>query len=158
MARRPMVTTADVADTYTATTDMHSSIATEDIEIAVVTGEDIHSKNVQDSIKSEAFYRENVVFTVARGSKEDSPYVELGVNGEKLIVERGVPTIGKRKFLNCLFTTQNDIKTEQYVDKRDGSEQTMIRKYVSPAYGVTLIKDTEDGRKWFEAMQAAYYI
>jgi len=158
MARRSMINTGDVADTYTVTTDLHSSIPTDEVEIAVVTGEDIHSENVQKSVKSEAFYNEKVVFTVARGSKEDSPFVELGVNGEKLIVERGVQTIGKRKFLNCLFTTQNDIKTEQYVDKRDGSEQTLIRKDVSPAYGVSLIRDSEEGRKWFETMQAAYYL
>jgi len=156
--RRPMIQTNDVAANHAAVGDMHSSIATDDVEISVVTGEDIDSANVRKAISSEAFLNEKVEFMISTGAENESPYVELGLNGEMLIVERGVPTVGKRKHLQCLFTTVSTFRTEQYKDPRDGSEQTNIRKSIKPAYGVSLLRDSAEGMKWFQQMQAGYYI
>ena len=100
---------------------------------------------------------EMVTFVVQPGNEQDAPVLTLGVNGENVYVTRGQPIRAARKFLNTLFTFTHDMATEQYVDA-NGLIQTRVKRFQKPAYPVSVIEDTQEGRNWFAANQRAYYV
>jgi hypothetical protein len=162
--QRPMINTNDVAETQNTNVDLSSTKTTEqiyqnlqDANFAIVTDESLQDPKVNKYAKDLAFMEQQVVFTVARGAKEDPPVIVLGVNGQSVAVERGKPIRCARKFLNTLFTSIHEMATEQYTDK-DGLTQTKSIKTQSPAYSVSLMEDTPDGRDWFAQQQRMFYI
>ena len=162
--QRPMINTNDVAETQNTNVDLSSTKTTEqiyqnlqDANFAIVTDESLQDPKVNKYAKDLAFMEQQVVFTVARGAKEDPPVIVLGVNGQSVAVERGKPIRCARKFLNTLFTSIHEMATEQYTDK-DGLTQTKSIKTQSPAYSVSLMEDTPEGRDWVAQQQRMFYI
>jgi len=161
---RPMINTNDVAEPVNTNIDLASTKSTdqvyktlEDINLAIVTDESLASPTVSKHAKDLAFMEEQVTFIVNGGSKEDAPVLTLGVNGQNVNVVRGQPIRCARKFLNTLFTFTHEMSTEQYVD-HNGLTQTRVGKRQQPAYPVSLMDDTIEGRNWFQQQQRMYYI
>lgn len=161
---RPMINTNDVAEQVNTEIDLHSSIPESqvydtlaDINFAAVTDESILSENVKKYARDLAFMEEKVTFVIQPGSKEDSPVLTLGVNGQNVHVTRGQPIRAARKFLNTLFTYTHEMETQQYADPATGLTQTRVLKKQQPAYPVSLLEDTPEGRNWFAAYQRVYY-
>ena len=159
MARRAMINTSDVAEPFNLNVDLHSDLSQEDIHetIAVVTNESMQSANVAKYARDLAFMEEKVVFTVHPGPKEEPPVITLGVNGDNVVVTRGVPIKCARKFLNTLFTMTHEMATEQYTDTATGLTQTRVLRRQQPAYSVSVLEDTPEGRNWFATQQRYFY-
>lgn len=163
MSRRPMINTNDVAEPKNTNIDLHSSIpeqqvydTLQDLNFATVTDESMKDDNIKKYARDLAFMEEKVVFVVQPGSKDEAPVLTLGVNGQNVHVTRGQPVRAARKFLNTLFTFTHEMSTEQYVDA-NGLTQTRVKRMQQPAYPVSLLEDTQEGRNWFAANQRSYY-
>lgn len=154
-----MINTSDVAEPFNLSADLHSDLSKEDIHetIAVVTNESMQSANVEKYARDLAFMEQNVRFIINPGSKEDPPVIILGVNGDAVKVTRGIPITCARKFLNTVFTTVHDMATEQYTDQATGLTQTRVLKRHHPAYSVSVLEDTPEGRNWFANQQQYFY-
>lgn len=164
MGRRPMINTSDVAEPQTTDIDLHASIPEQQVydtlqekNFAAVTNESMQSQNVQKYAKDLAFMEQIVTFVVQPGSKEDSPVLTLGVNGQNVHVTRGQPVRAARKFLNTLFSFTHEMETENYSDA-NGLINTRVKRKQQPAYPVSLLEDTPEGRNWFAANQRSYYV
>lgn len=159
-----MINTNDVAEPKNTNIDLHSSIpeqqvydTLQDLNFATVTDESMKDANIKKYARDLAFMEEKVVFVVQPGSKDESPVLTLGVNGQNVHVTRGQPIKAARKFLNTLFTFTHEMATEQYEDS-NGLKQTRVKKLQQPAYPVSLLEDTQEGRNWFAANQRSYYV
>lgn len=164
MSRRPLINTADVAEPLQTDIDLHSSIpeqkvydTLQDINFALVDDESMKSENIKKYAADLAFMDQMVTFVVQPGSKEDSPVLTLGVNGQNVHVTRGQPVRAARKFLNTLFSFTHEMETENYTDN-NGLIQTRVKRKQQPAYPVSLLDDTPEGRNWFAANQRSYYV
>jgi len=162
--KRPMITTNDVAEPVNTDIDLHSSIPEQkvydtlaDINFAMVTDESMKDANIKKYAADLKFMEEMVSFVVQPGSKDEAPVLTLGVNGQNVHVTRGQPIRAARKFLNTLFTFTHEMSTEQYVDA-NGLTQTRVKRMQQPAYPVSLLEDTQEGRNWFAANQRSYYV
>lgn len=162
--QRPMINTNDVAETQNTNIDLSSTKTTEqvyktleDINLAIVTDESLQNPGLNKYAKDLAFMEQQVVFTVARGAKEDPPVIVLGVNGQTVAVERGKPIRCARKFLNTLFTSIHEMATQQFTDE-NGLTQTKAVKTQAPAYAISLMEDTPEGRDWVAQQQRMFYI
>lgn len=151
--QRPMINTSDVRGTESHFIDAHSSIPTDEIEIAVVTNEDINSDSIAKYARDLRFMEEPVTFILANTNNKNDPNpILVGVNGEERVIWRSQVYTLARKFLNTLFETVHEMSTQQYQDQ-NGVTQTRFVRTVSPAYSVSVMQDTPDGRKWFERIQ-----
>lgn len=164
VAGRPMITTNDVAEPVNTNIDLHSNIPESQVydtlaenNFAMVTDESLNDANVKKYARDLAFMEEKVTFVIQPGNKEDAPVLTLGVNGQNVHVTRGQPIRAARKFLNTLFTFTHEMETQQYVDPATGLTQTRVLKKQQPAYPVSVIEDTQEGRNWFAANQRVYY-
>ena len=162
--KRPMITTNDVAEPVNTNIDLHSSIPETKVydtlaesNFAMVTDESLKDANIKKYAQDLKFMEEMVTFVVQPGNEQDAPVLTLGVNGQNVHVTRGQPIRAARKFLNTLFTFTHDMATEQYVDA-NGLIQTRVKRFQKPAYPVSVIEDTQEGRNWFAANQRAYYV
>jgi hypothetical protein len=159
-----MINTNDVAEPKNTNIDLHSSIpeqqvyaTLQDLNFATVTDESLKDANIKKYARDLAFMEQKVTFVVQPGSKDESPVLTLGVNGQNVHVTRGQPVRAARKFLNTLFTFTHEMSTEQYVDE-NGLTQTKVKRKQQPAYPVSLLEDTQEGRNWFAANQRVYYV
>lgn len=151
--QRPMINTSDVRGTESHIIDAHSSIPTDEIEIAVVTNEDINSDSIAKYARDLHFMEQEVTFILANTNNKNDPNpIMVGVNGEERVIWRSQSYTLARKFLNTLFETVHEMGTQQYQDN-NGVTQTRFVRTVSPAYSVTVMQDTPEGRKWFERIQ-----
>jgi len=165
MPRRSMINTDSVAEQKTTEIDLNSNIpesqvydTLQELNFAAVTNETMQSQNVQKYAKDLAFMEQQVTFVVQPGSKEDAHTLKLGVNGQNVDVVRGQPIRAARKFLNTLFSFTHEVETQQYIDPATGLTQTRLLKKQQPAYPVSLLDDTQEGRNWFASNQRSYYI
>lgn len=165
MGRRPMINTNDVAEPVNTNIDLHSSIPESKVydtlaenNFSVVTDATIESESIKKYAKDLSFMEEMVTFVIQPGSKEDAPVLTLGVNGQNIHAVRGQPVRAARKFLNTLFTFTHEMETQQYVDPVTGLTQTRVLKKQQPAYPVSLLDDTQEGRNWFASNQRSYYV
>lgn len=157
MKQRPMINTSDVIGTETSIIDAHSSIPTDEIELAVVTNADINSEPIAKYARDLAFMEQKVTFILANTNNKNDPNpILLGVNGEQKVVWRGKPYTMARKFLNTMFETISDYTTQQYRDEK-GMDQTRFVRTVSPAFSISLMNDSPEGRLWFEKIQNATF-
>ncbi len=159
-----MINTSDVAENVTTPIDLHSDIpeqqvydTLQEINFAAVTDESMQSQNVKKYSADLAFMEQMVTFVVQPGSKEEAPVLTLGVNGQNVHVVRGQPIRAARKFLNTLFSFTHEMETDNYTDN-NGLIQTRVKRKQRPAYPVSLLDDTPEGRSWFAANQRAYYV
>lgn len=164
MSRRPMINTNDVAEPKNTNIDLHSNIpeqqvydTLQDLNFAMVTDESLKDANIKKYARDLAFMEEMVTFVVQPGNEQDAPVLTLGVNGQNVHVTRGKPVRAARKFLNTLFTFTHDMSTKQYIDA-NGLTQTSVNRFQKPAYPVSVIEDTQEGRNWFAANQGAYFV
>lgn len=135
--------------------DMHSSVATEDIDrpdLITVTDDTLQSPHVQEYIKDMKFMEDQITFVVQETTDPNAEtVVSCGVNGERKDFVRGKEYKAARKFVDSLIKKNTSVKTQQYKDG-DGLDQTKMVTTAALVYPISIISDPagETGRRWFK--------
>jgi len=149
---RAKITTQDIDENDTQTV---SETATDEIirdDIAVVTGEGMQSKDVQEYVKDMAFMNQKVTFMIGETTDPNAVNpVQAGINGTIRSFMRGVEYTEKRCFLDALIVRENTVSTNQYRDI-EGIDQTRIDKKPVLRFPISIINDPAGatGARWFK--------
>lgn len=110
------------------------------------------NKNYLDEL---AFMEEPIEVMVAESTDEnaDNP-VQVGHNGTFFQFFRGVPTVCKRKFVDCLIAKSGRVSTPEVLN--GGGERTRaIRQTSALKYPFSIIRDTNPkGAEWLRRRMA----
>ena len=105
-------------------------------------------------LESIQFMEEPVTIVIEESNHpNDENPVRVGCNGPAVTIQRGVPTTIKRKFLNNLLVKTTAITTPE-ITGPNGDRTRQIRRHSSLRYPISVLKDTDRGRAWYEARKA----
>lgn len=143
------VTEADVDENESM---IISATAEDEVDLAVVTGEGLESREVIEYAKELAFMAEKVTFVVGETTDINAVNpVPAGVNGKIKYFTRGEEYCEPRHFLDSLICRENSVQTRQY---RDGEniDQTKISSKHALKYPISIINDPSGklGIAWFK--------
>lgn len=147
MARRPAI---DATDEYLG--------ATNTMEFGVVptfSAEDIEAPVTMKDAELEAFMNEPVMVTVLSSGKDnETPYVQVAVNGVMQMFLRDQPIVVKRKYLERLARAK-ETGYDQTVDDRLGERMNTLHNRHSLRYPFQVNRDDNPrGAAWLRSILA----
>jgi hypothetical protein len=105
----------------------------------------------------EKFMNERVEILIEPGTEPNDPvYVELGHQGIKQMVKRGVPQIVKRKYLYVALMGKKVSMQCSFGMAADGKEYNKLTPAVAGTYRTSLLSDPnpQGGAKWVQSVMA----
>lgn len=101
-------------------------------------------------IAEEAFMNEYVVVMIEPDDDPDAPvFLPSGNGGDMQYIQRGVPQKIRRKFLYSLIAGKKTVQASQFGKDGSGKEFNRLTGRTSTTHRISLIEDTQDGRKAF---------
>lgn len=107
-------------------------------------------------MKELKFMEEFVGVLIPKGSnpKAEEQYIDVGNNGTKQFIERGVEQKVRRKYVEVLARAKRDeITTPEYIDAT-GARATKLIKTPSLLHNFQVTEDTQEGRAWLRRILA----
>lgn len=110
------------------------------------------NKNYLDEL---AFMEEPIEIMVAETTDENAENpVQVGVNGVFILLERGKPTICKRKFADALIVKGSKVTTPEIFNPA-GERSRAIRQTSALKYPFTIVRDDNPrSREWLQRRMA----
>mgnify|MGYP000899160503 CR=1 FL=1 len=107
----------------------------------------------KDDAAFEKFMEELVLIHVPQtGIEGDLPIVEVGVNGRKVLIPRGVTVRVKRKYVEVLLRAVQSHYRQTLSQDLNGIQTDLVES-ASQTYPVSLVDDTPTGKKWWADVQ-----
>lgn len=103
-----------------------------------------------DEADLDAFMQEMVEVVVAESTDENAvPLVEVSVNGRRIYLQRGVPTMVKRMYVERLARAKKMVYS-QNLDPRLGESINTLHRRSALDYPFAVTNDTEKGKVWLK--------
>lgn len=109
-----------------------------------------------DAIAHEAFMNDVLLIMIPESQNEnDTPLVEVAVNGRKLYIRRGVEQEVRRKYVAALARCKSSDYSQVTLDPRDGEAVNRLARRQSLRYPFTVITDpNRNGHAWLRGVLA----
>lgn len=107
-------------------------------------------------VELEAFMNEEVTILVAESADENDPaMVDVGVNGRRQFIMRGMEQRVRRKFVEVLARAKRADYDQVTLDPRDGEAVNRLRRRNALRYPFQIIEDRNpNGRAWLRGVLA----
>lgn len=109
-----------------------------------------------DAVAYEAFMNEVLTIMIPESTDEnDTPLVEVGVNGRKLYIRRGVEQEVRRKYVAALARCKSTDYSQVTLDPRNGEAVNRLHRRQMLRYPFTVIADpNRNGHAWLRGVLA----
>jgi len=98
---------------------------------------------------SARFMEEKVTINVHKSNVEgELTHVEPKVNGQSVLIPRGMNVIVKRKFVEALANAKQSNYMQEVLNVDQQNIQTPLNEQVALTYPFTLVQDSQRGREW----------
>lgn len=102
------------------------------------------------------FMEDPVTVLIPKGNDPDAEeqFIDVGCNGVRQFIERGVEQVVKRKFVEVLARAKREkISTPEFIDAT-GARATKLVRTPSLIHNFQVTEDTQEGRAWLRRVLA----